>query len=1217
VPEDERDHVGLEGVFRDVFPLEDSHRNYILDYNNYILGLPKYSPDECIDRGVTYSVPLKVRLTLNITDEENKNEFAQSIQQDVYFGNIPAMTEKGTFVINGAERVIVSQLHRSPGVFFDDAIHPNGAKLFQARIIPFRGSWLDFTTDINDCLFAIIDRRRKFPVTMLLRALGFSTNKDIFRVFGCINTISLKSKDIEKYYGNTIINDIIDENTGEIFFEGGTVVNGNVVETLVNNKISQVEVVDSDRQFSSMLLLNTMEKDPTHSTEEALGVVYQLIRSGEPPNLETAQKFIERQFFSPKKYDLGQVGRYRLNQQFDLDVPVDDTVLTMDDIVCVIRFLIDMRKGERGSDDIDHLGNRRVKTVGELLTNQFSVALSRMLRTIYERMNLRESESITPQDLINSRVVTTVINTFFGTSQLSQFGDQTNPLAEITHKRRISALGPGGLTRERAGFEVRDVHYTHYGRLCPIETPEGPNIGLISSLALYATINRHGFIEAPYRLLDKKGNSSYATESVEYLSADDEDRVMIAQSDSRMDKKGRLMDNILRARIKGDFPVVDSSEIEFMDVAPNQILSVAAALIPFLEHDDANRALMGSNMQRQSVPLMNPSAPIVGTGIEEKVAKDSYAALASPVEGVVTFVDSNKIIVKSDDLPDDLTLSKGSNLFKLPLKKFWRTNQNSCQNQKPRVKIGQRVKKGDIVADGASCQNGELALGQNIRVAFMPWRGYNYEDAIVLSERLVTEDIFTSLHINEIDLEVRDTKRGEEELTAEIPNVSEDATRELDENGIVRIGAKVQEGDILIGKVSPKGETDPTPEEKLLKAIFGEKAGEVKDSSRRADPGVQGVVINTKLFQKRARMSRIELKKAIQHLQLEARSTKADLKESRDKKLMDLLKNQISSGIRDISNGRTLIKKSTKLTEKRLKTFDLERFAQDSPWIENKSAWKDIKTVWRTYRREWSEAEDNLEREVFKLRIGDELQPGILRLAKVYVANKRRVKVGDKMAGRHGNKGIVATIVPQEDMPFTVDGTPVDIILNPLGVPSRMNLGQLYETMLGWAGEILGLRYETPAFDGASPELVETEMKKAGLPVNGKVKLIDGRTGEYFDNTVTVGVIYMMKLAHMVDDKMHARSTGPYSLITQQPLGGKAQFGGQRFGEMECWALEAYGAAHTLQEILTVKSDDVEGRSKVYNAIVRGENFPDYGYPESFNVLIKELQGLGIDVELN
>ena len=1217
VPEDERDHVGLEGVFRDVFPLEDSHRNYILDYNNYILGLPKYSPDECIDRGVTYSVPLKVRLTLNITDEDNKSEFAQSIQQDVYFGNIPAMTEKGTFVINGAERVIVSQLHRSPGVFFDEAIHPNGARLFQGRIIPFRGSWLDFTTDINDCLFAIIDRRRKFPVTMLLRALGFSTNQDIFRVFDCITTISLKSKDIEKYHGTTIINDIIDENTGEIFFEGGTVVDSNVVETLVKNKILKVEVVDGDREFSSMLLLNTMKKDPTNSTEEALGVVYQLIRSGEPPNLETAQKFIERQFFSPKKYDLGQVGRYRLNQQFDLEVPVDDTVLTMDDIVCVIRFLIDMRKGERGSDDIDHLGNRRVKTVGELLTNQFSVALSRMLRTIYERMNLRESESITPQDLINSRVVTTVINTFFGTSQLSQFGDQTNPLAEITHKRRISALGPGGLTRERAGFEVRDVHYTHYGRLCPIETPEGPNIGLISSLALYATINRHGFIEAPYRLLDKKGNSSYATESVEYLSADDEDRVMIAQSDSRMDKKGRLMDNILRARIKGDFPVVDSSEIEFMDVAPNQILSVAAALIPFLEHDDANRALMGSNMQRQSVPLMNPSAPIVGTGIEEKVAKDSYAALVSPVEGVVTFVDSNKIIVKSDDLPDDLTLSKGSNLFKLPLKKFWRTNQNSCQNQKPRVKIGQRVKKGDIVADGASCQNGELALGQNVRVAFMPWRGYNFEDAIVLSERLVTEDIFTSLHINEIDLEVRDTKRGEEELTAEIPNVSEDATRELDENGIVRIGAKVQEGDILIGKVSPKGETDPTPEEKLLKAIFGEKAGEVKDSSRRADPGVQGVVINTKLFQKRARMSRIELKKAIQHLQLEARSTKVDLKESRDKKLMDLLKNQISSGIRDISNGRTLIKKSTKLTEKRLKTFDLERFAQDSPWIENKSYWKDIKTVWRTYRREWSEAEDNLEREVFKLRIGDELQPGILRLAKVYVANKRRVKVGDKMAGRHGNKGIVATIVPQEDMPFTEDGTPVDIILNPLGVPSRMNLGQLYETMLGWAGEILGLRYKTPAFDGASPELVETEMKKAGLPVNGKVKLIDGITGEYFDNTVTVGVIYMMKLAHMVDDKMHARSTGPYSLITQQPLGGKAQFGGQRFGEMECWALEAYGAAHTLQEILTVKSDDVEGRSKVYNAIVRGENLPDYGYPESFNVLIKELQGLGIDVELN
>ena len=1216
--EEERGHMGLEGVFQDVFPLEDSHRNYILEYNNYFLGLPKYSPDECIDRGVTYSVPLKVRLTLNITDEDNKNEFAQSIQQDVYFGNIPSMTEKGTFVINGAERVIVSQLHRSPGVFFDDAIHPNGAKLFQARIIPFRGSWLDFTTDINDALFAIIDRRRKFPVTMLLRALGFSTNKDIFNAFSCIKRISLKSnKGLDDHYGLTVVSDIIDEKTGEIFYEGGTMLDENSVETLRENKIYDLEVVDGNRHFESMLLLNTIEKDPTRSTEEALGVVYQLIRSGEPPNLETAQKFIERQFFSPKKYDLGQVGRYRLNQQFDLDVPVDDTVLTMDDIVCVIQFLIDMRKGERGSDDIDHLGNRRVKTVGELLTNQFNVALSRMLRTIYERMNLRESESITPQDLINSRVVTTVINTFFGTSQLSQFGDQTNPLAEITHKRRISALGPGGLTRERAGFEVRDVHYTHYGRLCPIETPEGPNIGLISSLALHARINKHGFIEAPYRLLEKKGKNSLATQSIEYLSADDEDRVMIAQSDSRMSKDGKLLDSSVRARIRGDFPIVDSSEIEFMDVSPNQILSVAAALIPFLEHDDANRALMGSNMQRQSVPLMNPNAPIVGTGVERKVAKDSYSALTCPVDGEISYVDSSKIAIKSSDLPDDLTLSSGSNLVELPLKKYWRTNQNSSHNQRPLVKKGQKVQKGDIVADGASCNNGELALGNNVKVAFMPWRGYNFEDAIVISERLVSEDIFTSLHINEIDLEVRDTKRGEEELTPEIPNVSEDATRELDENGIIRIGAKVQEGDILIGKVSPKGETDPTPEEKLLKAIFGEKAGEVKDSSRRADPGVQGVVLNTKLFQKRARMSRIELKKAIQELQIEARTTKEELKESRDKKLLGLLKNQISGGIRDMSNGRTLIKKSTKLTEKRLKSFDMERFAQDTKWIEDGAVWKDIKTVWRTYRREWAEAEDRLEREVFKLRVGDELQPGIIRLAKVYVANKRRVKVGDKMAGRHGNKGIVATIVPEEDMPFTEDGTPVDIVLNPLGVPSRMNLGQLYETMLGWAGEILGLRYETPAFDGASPDLVETEMKKASLPADGKVKLIDGITGEYYDNSVAVGVIYMMKLAHMVDDKMHARSTGPYSLITQQPLGGKAQFGGQRFGEMECWALEAYGAAHTLQEILTVKSDDVEGRSKVYNSIVRGENLPEYGSPESFNVLIKELQGLGIDVELN
>ncbi len=1214
--EDERNHIGLEGVFQNVFPLEDTHRNYVLEYSNYFLGLPKYTPEECIDRGVTYSIPLKVRLVLHITDEEDKNKFAQSIEQEVYFGNIPYMTEKGTFVINGAERVIVSQLQRSPGVFFDENIHPNGTKLFQARIIPFRGSWVDFTTDINDCLFAIIDRRRKFPVTMLLRALGYSTNRDIFEAFGSVISFGLSDKNIEDSFGHTLVQDIVDELTGEIFYEGGTEVNQEVVDTLKEAGIKSIEVVDGNKSFSSMLLLNTMGKDPTHNTEEALSVVYQLLRSGDPPNLETAQKFIERMFFSPKKYDLGQVGRYRLNQQFDLDVPVEDTVLTMDDIIQVLKFLIIMRKGDRGPDDIDHLGNRRVKTIGEQLTNQFSVALSRMLRTIYERMNLREQESITPQDLINSRVVTTVINTFFGTSQLSQFGDQTNPLAEITHKRRISALGPGGLTRERAGFEVRDVHYTHYGRLCPIETPEGPNIGLISSLALFAVVNDHGFIEAPYRLLEKKGKNSYGSKKVKYLSADDEDRVMIAQSSVKMDKKGRLMDDVVRARIRGDFPVLPPKEVDFMDVSPNQILSVAAALIPFLEHDDANRALMGSNMQRQSVPLMMPKTPIVGTGLETKVATDSRTAIVSPVDGVIDYVDAEKILIRSSEVPDELTLTEHTNIIEISLKKYQRTNQNSSQNQRPLVSVKNKVKAGDVIADGASSNEGELALGRNVMVAFMPWRGYNFEDAIVISERLVKSDVFSSVHINEIDLEVRDTKRGEEELTAEIPNVSEDATRQLDERGIIRVGAKVRQGDILIGKVTPKGETDPTPEEKLLRAIFGEKAGEVKDASKTADPGIKGVVINTKLFEKKKKISKRELKESIIFFQRETIAKKQSLKKERDEKLLVLLKGQISSGIRDRSTGKTLIKKSTKLTIKRIKSYDLERFAHDAPWIEDKDTWKKIKTVWRSYRKEWQAIEDYLEREVFKLRVGDELQPGILQLAKVYVANKRKIQVGDKMAGRHGNKGVVATVVPEEDMPFMEDGTPIDIVLNPLGVPSRMNLGQLYETMLGWAGHVLGCKYETPAFDGAKPEEVEAELKKANLPITGKTTLVDGRTGEKFDNPVTIGMIYMMKLSHMVEDKMHARSTGPYSLITQQPLGGKAQFGGQRFGEMECWALEAYGAASTLREILTVKSDDVEGRSKVYNAIVRGEDLPSFGSPESFSVLIKELQGLGLDIEL-
>ena len=1217
VPVEAREQIGLEGVFQNVFPIEDSHRNYILEYNSYYLGQPKYSPDECMDRGVTYSAPLRVRLALHITDEGNKNEYAQSIEQDVYFGNIPYMTKKGTFIINGAERVIVSQLQRSPGVFFDESTHPNGTKLFQARIIPARGSWVDFTTDINDCLFVIIDRRRKFPVTMLLRALGYSTNTDIFNAFGATKVLNPKKDDFSSHIGATITEDIVDTRTGEIFLESGSELTADNIESLKDADVVEISIVDTNKDFHSMLLLNTIEKDPTNNTEEALAVVYQLIRSSEPPNLETAQKFIERIFFSPKKYDLGQVGRYRLNQQFNLNVPVEDTVLTMDDIIQVIHFLIDMRKGDRGVDDIDHLGNRRVKTIGEQLTNQFSVALSRMIRTIHERMNLRESESITPQDLINSRVVTTVINTFFGTSQLSQFGDQTNPLAEITHKRRISALGPGGLTRERAGFEVRDVHYTHYGRLCPIETPEGPNIGLISSLAMYATVNDHGFIESPYRKVEKNEFGPVVTDKTKYLSADDEDRVLVAQASTKLDNKGAISEESIRARVKGDFPMVSPEEVDFVEVSPNQILSVAAALIPFLEHDDANRALMGSNMQRQSVPLMKPQAPIVGTGIEQKVAVDSRSAVASPVDGRVVYVDSRVCHIKRKDVMDSLALFEGENIVKIDFKKFHRTNQNTVHNQRPLVSEGDVVKKGDVIADGASTDNGELALGSNIKVAFMPWRGYNFEDAIVISERLVKDDIYSSVHCNEVELEVRDTKRGQEELTAEIPNVGEDATKDLDENGIIRLGARVSEGDILIGKVTPKGETDPTPEEKLLRAIFGEKAGEVKDASKRAEPGIKGVVIKTQLFEKQAKRTKKEEREQILLFQRQAGDKKSLLKQSRDEKLTNLLKDQISNGIRDLSSGKTLIKKSTKLTLKRLNSFDMERFAQDEAWIENTKAWNKIKAVWRSFREEWANIETQLERKIFKLRIGDELQPGILKLAKVFVAQKRKISVGDKMAGRHGNKGIVATIVPEEDMPFMEDGSPVDIVLNPLGVPSRMNLGQLYETMLGWVGEITGRKFATPVFDGAVPEEVQKELEAAGLPLSGKATLIDGKTGEYFHNPVTVGNIYMMKLSHMVDDKMHARSTGPYSLITQQPLGGKAQFGGQRLGEMEVWALQAYGAAHTLHELLTVKSDDVEGRSKVYNSIVRGEQMPEYSAPESFNVMIKELQGLCIDVELD
>jgi len=1216
VEENERKLIGLNEVLENIFPIEDSHKNYTLEYKGYFFGTSKYSPEECMDRGVTFAVPLKVRLVLHITDEFDRSKYAHSIEQEVYFGNIPFMTNRGTFVINGAERVIVSQLQRSPGVFFDEFTHPNGTRLYQGRVIPFRGSWIDFTTDIQDCLYVIIDRRRKFPVTTMLRALGFSSDSDIFTILGLSNKITINSKNLKKLIGQVLVNDVIDVNTGEILAESRSVINSDTFKLLKSAGIKDCEVVSSIDDLAAELILNTMQKDPTQNTDDALTLMYQHLRSGEPPNLETAQKFIERMFFSPKRYDLGKVGRYRINKQFDLNVDLEHTVLTTEDIIKVIEYLMDMRKGTRGPDDIDHLGNRRMKTVGEQLTNQFSIAFSRMARTVRERMNLREAESLTPQDLINSRICTTVINTFFGTSQLSQFMDQTNPLAEITHKRRVSALGPGGLTRERAGFEVRDVHYTHYGRLCPIETPEGPNIGLISSLATYAMVNELGFIEAPYRIVQSKNNSAFVSKKIKYLSAEDEDRSRIAQPLENLDIKGEINVDKVRVRIRGDFPVVSAKEVQFMDVAPHQVLSVAATLIPFLDHDDANRALMGSNMMRQSVPLIKPEAPIVGTGMEKIVTRDSRTSLFSPVSGVVESVDANSVAIRTKDIPEDLAMTAEQNLLKIPMIKYSRTNQDTCMNQRPVVTAGQKIKKGDLIADGPSTQSGELALGRNLMVAFMPWRGYNFEDAIILSERLVKDDVFTSVHISEIDLEVRDTKRGEEELTREIPNVGEEATKDLDENGIIREGARVRSSDILIGKVTPKGETDPTPEEKLLRAIFGEKAGDVKNASKKASPGTNGVVIKTQLFERKTKQSRAEEKKEIEKFQEETRAIKKKIKKTRDEMLFELLLNQISNGLRDISNGKTLIKASTKLSSKRLKSLDLERVSRDHSWVQDNKVWIQIQQVWNSFDREWRQAEERLERKIFKLQVGDELQPGVSKLAKVYIANKRKVKVGDKMAGRHGNKGVVATIVPEEDMPFMEDGTPVDIVLNPLGVPSRMNLGQLYETMLGWAGMKLGKNYETSPFDGASPKEVEEELKLAGLPSSGKADLWDGRTGEKFHYPVTVGCIYVMKLAHMIDDKMHARSTGPYSLITQQPLGGKAQEGGQRLGEMEVWALEAYGASYTLRELLTGKSDDVDGRSKVYNALVRGDNIPEFSIPESFNVLVKELQGLGIDIEL-
>ncbi len=1217
VPPDKREEKGLQAVFLSTFPIVDSRENFILDFVEYYLDKPKYSVQECRERGLTYAVPLKAKLRLSIKDTTGETDnYTETIEQDVYLGNLPYMTTRGTFIINGAERVIVNQLHRAPGVFFDESIHPNGTKIYSARVIPFRGSWVEFMTDVNDCLHVYIDRKKKFYVTTFLRALGFVTDKEILETFGLIEEIDLQKTDTLELVGRRTVEDIVNQTTGEVLLEEGTELDEEAVEALKASGLNSIRLRQVNDPTMPNIILNTLERDDAKDEESALRKIYSLLRSGEPPDLETARGLLDKMFFNSKRYELGKVGRYRLNKKLGLNVDIENTVLTKEDFVEIIKYLIDLRDGKRSTDDIDHLGNRRVRTVGEQLSAQMNLGLTRMARTIKERMNLGDAETLTPQELINARAITSVINTFFGTSQLSQFMDQTNPLSELTHKRRMSALGPGGLTRERAGFEVRDIHYTHYGRLCPIETPEGPNIGLISSLCVLAIVNEFGFIETPYR----KVENGKVTDKIEYLSADDEERTVIAQFNAPVDEKtGEFKRDLVKVRQRSDFLLASPKDVQYIDVASNQIVSAAASLIPFLEHDDANRALMGSNMQRQAVPLIRPEAPIVGTGMEKKVAEDSGAIVRSDVDGVVEKVDSEKIVIKVDpgavsDIRQILTGE--AQRVEYRLLKFVRTNQNTCINQRPLVSEGQRVKKGDILADGHSTDRGELALGKNILVAFMPWNGYNFEDAIVISERIARDDVYTSIHIEEFETQVRDTKRGEEELTREIPNVSEEATKNLDENGIIRVGAEVRAGDILVGKVTPKGETEPTPEEKLLKAIFGSKAGDVKDASLKLPSGMQGIVIDAKLFSRKKKdpKTKKEDKKKIERLEKQF--------EEKTKAMRDRLLDYLVSEFGDIPTlgvktkaGKTLVKPKAKLTREALEKTEIDLIDYIEPWFSDSELNDKVRSTFSEYKNLMRELENDLRTEKYKIMIGDELPPGIVQLAKVYVAQKRKLKVGDKMAGRHGNKGVVAKIVPIEDMPFLPDGTPVDIVLNPLGVPSRMNLGQIFETTLGWAGKVLNKYYATPVFDGATYEEVIEELKKAGLPVSGKMRLYDGQTGEPFDQEVTIGYIYMMKLSHMVDDKIHARSIGPYSLITQQPLGGKAQFGGQRFGEMEVWALEAYGAAHTLQEILTYKSDDVQGRTKVYEAIVKGDNLPEPGRPESFNVLVKELQGLGLDVK--
>jgi len=1223
VPTGRRKHQGLQEVFLSLFPVTDSRENFLLEFVRYHVDPPKYSVDECRERGMTYAVPLKAELRLSVRDPYSEEpNYTDTIEQVVYLGNFPYMTERGTFIINGAERIIVNQLHRSPGVFFDEKIYPKGTKTFSARIIPFRGSWLEFVMDLNDVLYVYVDQGRKFPVTTLLRALGCSTDEEVFRLFNLVEEVPVQDAKIKNYIGKPVFFSqdelgILDKATGEIVLDRDGILEQSHIPRLKELGVQKLKFLNTDdREGGTIVINNTLRKDTVQTEKDAIETIYRQLRSGDPPDLETARGLIDRLFFNPKRYDLGRVGRYRINRKLGLDVPDDVTVLTNDDFVAIIKYLLSLRSGSKTTDDIDHLGNRRVRTIGEQLSAQMSVGLSRMVRTVKERLNIGDSEKITPQDLVNARTVMSVINTFFGTSQLSQFMDQTNPLAEMTHKRRLSALGPGGLTRERAGFEVRDVHYTHYGRLCPIETPEGPNIGLISSLATYARINEFGFLETPYRkVIDGK-----ATDQIDYLNADEEEQFIIAQANAVIDRHGRFIDERVKARYKGEFPVVSPKELQYMDVSPNQIVSAAAALIPFLEHDDANRALMGSNMQRQAVPLLQPEAPLVGTGIEQKVAQDSRALVVSEVNGTVEKVSADGITIRLDErrTKGELFDFEAKETATYKLTKFLRTNQDTMLNQKPLVSAGDRIRKGDVLADGCATDRGELALGRNILVAFLPWRGYNFEDAIVISERVVQEDIYTSIHIEEFELQVRDTKRGEEELTREIPNVSEEATKNLDETGVIRIGAEVNAGDILVGKVTPKGETEPTPEEKLLKAIFGDKAGDVKDASLKAPPGMNGIVIDTKIFSLKRRdpKSKKREKRVLEDFDVWGEAEKKRIYSLLISKLATALEDQQSAGIRDKESQKVVVKRGTKITPRVLENIDILKCDFAQPWIEDDKVQRDVETIFQRYENKLATIEETVRREKDKIVVGDELPPGIVQLVRVYIARKRKLQVGDKMAGRHGNKGVVARVVPAEDMPYLPDGTPVDIILNPLGVPSRMNLGQILETSLGWAAKVMGGYYATPVFDGASEQEVKEEMGKAKLPLSGKSDLHDGRTGERFDQPVTIGYIYMMKLSHLVEDKIHARSIGPYSLITQQPLGGKAQFGGQRFGEMEVWALEAYGAANTLQEILTVKSDDVRGRAKTYEAIVKGENLPIPGIPESFNVLVKELMGLGLDVEL-